>query len=64
MKKPKKKQIYLWLLAVYLTGLAALTFLRSDPRGFCVYTAALKNITFDGTYFMVGVILSPLIRGE
>ena len=64
MKKPKKKQIYLWLLAAYLTGLAALTFLHSDPHEFCVHTAALKSITFEGTDFMVGVILSPLIRGE
>lgn len=63
-KLKKKKMILTWLLAINLAALAWVSFRDSDPRCFAANAASLKDITYDGTYFILGVILSPLIFRE
>ena len=61
MKRPDRKTTRLWLIALDLTIIAVLTFLRSDPMYMIRNDIPMCDITFEGTWFVTGVILSPLI---
>lgn len=60
MKKPDRKTLCRWFIAIDLTMIAILTFLRSDPMYMIRNDISLSDITFEGTWFVTGVILSPL----
>jgi hypothetical protein len=50
-----------WLFAIDLTIIAVVTFLRSDPMYMIRNDIPMCEITFEGTWFVTGIILSPLI---
>lgn len=61
MKKPDRKTMIRWLFAIDLTIIAVVTFLRSDPMYMIRNDIPMCGITFEGMWFVTGVILSPLI---
>ena len=64
MKRPEIKKLLYLLLAVNLTVIAFTTYILSDPLTFAYSAQAFGNLTPDGTWFVIGVILSPLFYRE